>query len=64
MKRGGGALGRSNQNRNLKLHENGHISYWKGNDMRGVIAINNQTKVGFLDKKWIWFVEVLGEDGK
>lgn len=46
-KLGGGALGRQKQKRTLKLHQNGHITYWKeSKKAKGLLVINAQTDVG------------------
>ena len=33
----GGTFGNEKQLRLIKLHANGDVSYWKGDDMRGII---------------------------
>jgi len=63
-KKGGGPLGKKNQSRILKIHETGQISYWKDKEVKGVILISKNTKVGKSDKNsYGWFIEI-DEDGK
>ena len=46
----GGLSGKKNQKRNLKIHENGNISYWKDKEMKGDIKLNKDSKV-YIDPK-------------
>ena len=42
----GGPLKNKNQKRSLRVHENGQISYWNGNSMRGTIELDSTSTVG------------------
>lgn len=56
LKKGGGLLGKQNQPRMLKIHQNGQISYHKNNEMRGSIQINENTEVGYVQGSE-WYIK-------
>jgi hypothetical protein len=45
MKLHGGPFHNKKQQRRLKMHLNGQITYWSGNQLKGVIDVNEKTVV-------------------
>ena len=63
FKHSGGFAGMQKQRRTLKIHENGWMSYYKGQEMKGFFRIGAATKVGIAPGHPDWW-ELTTEDRK